>query len=386
MRTAIDARWIFGHTSGIGVYTRELIANIRNLDRDNEYILLFNSAELRDRTMKQTDCESASNFRARLLGYGLFSPMNQILLPRLLVEEKVDVYHSTNYMIPLPAFPRGRQGATACVVTIHDVIPLLFPGHAPRSRKARMFTLYKALMREVGRRADIILSDSKASGRDTAAQLHIEKESPSKIRTVYCGVSKRFRPMEKKPVSADNPDRTRMLLYVGRSDPYKNIATAVRALALAKERLPFPLELVIAGPEDSRYPETEALARKLGVEDKVIRKSNVSDDELVRLYNRADALIHPSRYEGFGLQVAEAMACGTPVVCSNAGSLPEVAGDAALTADPGDVEAFAANVVRILTDSELASSMIRRGIEQSGKFKWTHTAEQALSVYRELAK
>jgi len=286
-------------------------------------------------------------------------------------------------MIPLAAFPPGRPHGCRCVTTIHDVIPLIFPRHAPRSKKARLFPLYRRLMREVGARADAIITDSRASAHDVAHHLAIPDSRQNSIHTIHCGVDQRFAPSS-VPRTRNDGGGAR-LLYVGRSDPYKNVTTLIRAFAAARQQVPVPLRLTIAGSPDPRYPEAQALAREYDLEDSVHWTGYVSDDELLQLYQSCDALVHPSRYEGFGLQILEAMACGLPVITSNGGSLPEVAGDAAIVLSPDDTAGFAASIVKVLTDPSLAADLRRRGLAQAARFTWQATARATLAVYSALA-
>jgi glycosyltransferase involved in cell wall biosynthesis len=383
MKIAIDARWIFREISGIGAYTRELIRHLARLDRDNTYVLLFNDPAIRDRTLAETGLAAAPNFAAARVPYGVFSPLSQLLLPLRLARERVDLYHSPNYLIPLPAFPR-RPRRMKCAVTIHDVIPLLFPGHAPRSRKARLFPLYRRLMLEVGARADLIITDSLAARADTIRHLRIPPDREHKVRAVYCGVSERFRPPAARPPKDDRTPRS--LLYVGRSDPYKSLPTLIHAVAEAAQACAFPLVLTIAGTPDPRYPEARQAAAQLGIQDAVRWTGYVSDDDLLALYQQADVLVHPSQYEGFGLPVVEAMACGVPVICSSAGALPEVAGDAASLLAPDDVPEFARRIATVLSTPALAAEMSRKGLRQAAQFTWSRTAEETLRLYEGLGR
>jgi glycosyltransferase involved in cell wall biosynthesis len=388
MKIAIDARWIFPRISGIGAYTRELIHALAALDSENRYTILFDRADLRDRTGREAGLADHPNFESRVLPYGVFSARSQWSLPGFLRREKIDVFHSPNYMIPLAAFPRLRAGRTRAVVTIHDVIPLLFPNHAPRSRKSRFFFLYKWIMAEVARRADAIITDSETSRRDCLMLLGVGPCRAGQVTTIPIGVSPRFHPAGGKPAPRKDPADTatpRTCLYVGRADPYKNLSGLVRAFALARGRLPFPLRLVIAGPLDERYPEAPALARDLGVAEHVDWTGYLSDADLVRLYQQADLLALPSRYEGFGLPVVEAMACGTPVLISTAGALREVAGDAALTADPDDIGAMADRLQDILMKPDLAEKLVEDGLARAAAFTWARTAAETLALYGKIA-
>jgi alpha-1,3-rhamnosyl/mannosyltransferase len=384
MKIAIDARWIFPEISGIGAYTRELIKHLALLDRKNEYVILARNAALRDRTLSETNLKTAPNFSFRIIDCGVFSIWNQLLLPIFLRQNNFDIYHSTNYMIPLLAFPRSGSARTKCVVTIHDVIPMMFPTHAPKSKKARLFPIYRRLMLQIGARANAIITDSNASREDVIMHLQLDVSSKDKVRTVYCGVSDRFQPPPAR--TQRNGDETRTILYVGRSDPYKNVATLICAFSIARKRAPFPIRLTIAGSPDPRYPEAARLAAELGVQDAIEWTGYIPDAQLVAAYQQSDVLVHPSRYEGFGLQVAEAMACGLPVICSDAGALPEVAGDAAIMLKPDKVQGFAAKILNVLADPILAQQMSEKGQRQAAKFTWDRTAAETLAIYEEISR
>ena len=383
MRIAIDARWIFQHISGIGAYTRELITHLLAEDSRNTYLLLFDNAAIHDRTLGETGAGNAANAETALLPYGVFSPWNQLRLGSFLRRKAVDIYHSTNYMIPLLQFPKRRRGRIACVTTIHDVIPMIFPSHAPRSRKARVYPVYRRLMVEIGARSDLVITDSLASRDDIIKHLHIPGEDTARVRHVYCGVSDRF---HSGPTPAvPDPAAPATILYVGRTDPYKNVETLVRAFADARQQTSRPMKLQLVGAPDPRYPEPKRLAESLGITDAIHWTGYLDDDELAASYRAATVLVHPSRYEGFGLQVAEAMASGTPVICSRAGSLAEVAGDAAILLDEDDTAGFSSAITRVVDDPDFAAELSRKGRAQASQFTWTATARSTLALYEEVA-
>jgi glycosyltransferase involved in cell wall biosynthesis len=377
MRIAVDARWIFPQISGIGAYTVQLLENLAALDDCNDYLAVFRDSALLERTFAAPSLARSPRFRACLVPYGLFAPRNQWALPRLLKRERIDLYHAPNYMMPLfPAVCGARH--VRCVTTIHDVIPLAFPHHAPQSMKSRLFPLYRLLMRQVARRADAVLTVSQSSKRDIEHYLRVPARRREKIRVVYNGVSEQFRPrsVERSPAKT--------ILYVGRQDPYKNLCGLIEIFAKVRRRIRGPLRLVIAGADDPRYPESARRAAELDVERDILRTGYLTPEQLVDAYAQADVLAHPSFYEGFGLQVLEAMACGLPVVCSQRSSLPEVAGEAALLVDPDDHEAFAAAIERVLTRPAVAHDLIGRGLEQAARFHWNKTARETLRVYEEV--
>jgi len=380
-RIAIDARWIFREISGIGAYTRELMRRLPGLRPDIEFVFLFTDSAVESRTEKEVGLHGMVNVTTARVPYSVFSPRSQLDLPGVLRELGVTVFHAPNYMIPYRAFPRERSGPIRCVTTIHDVIPLLFPGHAPRSKKTRLFPLFRRLIRETARRADAILTVSEASRRDIIGQLAIPAGREDGVHVVYNGVDPRFRPARSAPPAGAGERR---ILCVGRADPYKNLATAVRAFHAARARLPFPARLILAGPRDDRYPEVPALARELGLGDSVQWTGYLHDDDLLKTYQRAHLLVQPSHYEGFGLPVLEAMACGVPVVCSNGGALPEVAGDAAPTLAPDDVDGYTDRIVDILTNPALHAQLRAKGLAQAAGFTWERTAHRTLDVYERL--
>jgi len=383
MRIAIDARWIFPEISGIGNYTRQLIRQLTRIDRDSEYLILFQDSSLLSRTVSETGIGEAPNFETVCVSYGVFSPASQFLLPLFLKRRKVDLFHSPNYMIPLLAFPRRRAGQIRAVTTIHDLIPMIFPDHAPKSRKSRVFPLFRRIMLEVGARSDAIITVSKASRNDIISHLRIPPEREDKVLAIYNGVSDLFKPShDRGAVGRSKTNAPRKILYVGRADPYKNLATLIKAVRILRDTFESPVSLKIAGSPDPRYPDPERLVRQLGLSDIVKWTGYVSDLKLVEAYQTADLLVHPARYEGFGLQIIEAMACGTPVVCSNRGALKEVAGDAAILVDPDDEIKLAGAIVEVLSQPSLAVEMSRKGLARASEFTWESAARETLDLYK----
>jgi len=376
MNIAIDARWIFAETSGIGQHTRLLIRSLSALAPDHRFLLLFDDAERAEAVKESTDCD----WPHEVLPYGLFSLDNQWKLARFLRERHIDLYHSTNYMMPLPGFPRRRPGPVKAVITIHDLIPMVYRDHAPRSRKSRLYPLYALLMRQVAARADGIITVSDSSRRDVIERLGLPQREHDKVRVVYNGLDPVFH--EPHDVPRHDPPE---ILYVGRLDPYKNVPQLVSSFSEARRDLPRGTRLRIIGPPDERYPEAMSLARQLDLFPFMDWEGHVDDATLLEAYRRASLVVLPSEYEGFGLPVAEAMACGTPVICSNASSLPEVAGDAARYVGPGDLFALADALKEVMNAPKLREEMVRKGLEQARRFQAHRMAEETLAVYQNVA-
>jgi len=379
MKIVIDARWIFGELSGIGLYTQELIRALAALDRQHDYVLLFQQPEIMARVAAYAGLAAAPNFRAELVSYGLFSLANQIRLPGLLRRWDADVFHSPNYMIPFRAFPAGGRRPIRCVVTIHDLIPLLFPEWTPKAKKTRLLPVFRRVMQAVGARADLILTVSEVSRQDILRVMRIPDERQAKVLAIPNGVAAEYQPAA--VVRAGTGKQT--LLYVGRFDPYKNVVGLLAAFEQLRLQMPGAVRLVIAGAPDPRYPEALNFARQHNLDADIEWRGYVSGRQLVAAYQQADVFVLPSRYEGFGLTVLEAMACGTPVVCSNVSSLPEVAGDAALLVVPDDAAKIAEAIRRVFVEPGLATALREKGLRRAAKFSWQRTAELTLRAYEQ---
>ena len=379
-RVAVDARWVFPELSGIGRYTLELLKQLGEIGGAFRFLVLARDAERRDFVAREAGLAGKANFEFAELPYGPFSARGQFAAARLLRERGVAVYHSTNFMVPLPAFPRRKPHAIRCLCNIHDLIPMVHPEFTPKALKTRFFPVYRALMHEIARRTDAVATGSESAKRDIVRLLGIPE---GRIAVAPDGVAGRYGPGGDKPSARGGP---KTVLYVGRSDPYKNVPGLVAAFARLVREGGVDARLRIVGPPDARYPEADETARRLGVADRVERSGYLDDAGLVQAYRDADVLALLSRYEGFGLPVLEAMACGTPVVCSHAASLPEVAGAAARLVAPDDVAGAAAALKAILTDPAEAARLRAAGLAQAKKFTWRTAAEAVLRLYGELAR
>jgi glycosyltransferase involved in cell wall biosynthesis len=374
----IDARWIKEKIAGIGRYTAYLIRYLAELDGKNRYLILFQNDQLRDRIWRELNLDRMPRFRACVFPHGVFSLQNQLFLPRLLKKEKTDIFHSPNFMAPLPPISAGL------VITVHDIIPLKFPHFAPRSKKSRFFFVYKGIMRWVTTIADAIIADSEHSRRDILEFFPIPER---KVHTVYLGVDPKYRLLPDgvdREVKKELDIKDKLAVFAGRADPYKNLITLVKAMEILNGTAAFHLTIVVAGERDPRYRKVEDYISFKGLNDSVRFAGSFAETELIRLYNAADLLVLPSLYEGFGLPPLEAMACGTPVICSNRSSLPEVVGDAGILIDPLDEHALADAINRVITDRALRDSLIEKGIRRAALFPWRKTAEKTLELYNSL--
>ena len=374
MKTAVfDARWILPTPSGIGVYAREVAARLPARLPGWRFVFLM-----------RPDVAAALPGERVALPYGPLSPRNQFRLPGALRRLGADLYHTPNFMLPYRAFRRGGGGRTRCLATIHDVIPLVVPDYAPASRTARLRPLFRACLRESARRADVLFTVSETSRADIVRALGLAPADAARVRAVHNGVDDAFfdAAAGREPPKAAADPAPRTILYVGRADPYKNVPLLVEAFAAACARAPWPLRLAVVGARDPRYPEAEARARALGVADAVEFAGAVPFSDLVARYRAADLLVHPSRYEGFGLQLAEAFASGLPALCSDGGAAPEVAGDAARVVPlAGGAPAFADAMLALLADPAALARLAAAGRARAACFTWDCAADRLAAAY-----
>ncbi|TAK25763.1 MAG: glycosyltransferase family 1 protein [Chloroflexota bacterium] len=290
------------------------------------------------------------------------------------LDDQVDLIHYPYFAAPFSS----RQPV---IVTIHDLIPLVLREY----RASASVRAYMWLQSVTVRRARLILADSHASRDDIVARLRIPEQ---RVRVVHLGVDEVYRPRSREEIAVARehlglPER--FILYAGGLDVRKNVERLILAYARVRAANRIVEPLAITGDPDRRgalYRPLRPLVERLGLRDHVRFLGIVPEELMPALIGAATLYVYPSRYEGFGLPVLEAMASGVPVACSNAGSLPEVSGDAAIVFSPDDEDALAAALARGLGDDPLRHDLIERGLRQSAQFSWERTAEMTLAAYR----
>ena len=357
--------------AGAGVYTYQLVRALAELPGEQRFFVfarpgLFDDVAAKQPRLRVIHIDSQS--RATRLAW------EQAILPLLLRRLRIDVLHSPHHHTPLAArLPR--------VVTFHDVTFLLLPSRYPPVRR-----LYMAgVTRAAARVADAIVTPSRTVQRDVTGRLGVPAE---RVVAIPEAAGPQFMPIEDERTLARVRQQhqlpSRYILSVGSLEPGKNRARLIEAYArLCSEGVECPL--VIVGQPAWRYEGDHELVRQLGLDGLVRFLGYVPDDDLPVLYSAATFLAFPSLYEGFGLPVLEAMACGTPVVTSDISAPAEVAGNAALLVDPYDVSALAQAMGRLLSDASLRAELSMRGLERARQFSWQRTARETLSLYQIVA-
>ena len=367
----LDARLVNESPSGIGVYATEMLRRIPRLAPDLRFLALFRSETIRDKALGG---DIPENVASAIIPYGPFSPKSQLLVPSFLRRIGAALYHTPHFVMPYLAFPRSLRGKCRCIANIHDIIPLVVPGYAPASRTSKFLGIYRECVRQAILRSHTVITGSCAARNDIERVFGLDA---SRCFVVFDGADLAGKSAEDHAPTkaADDTSTPRLLIYVGRMDPYKNVPMLVEAFQRIKAACPFPVRLKVIGPKDPRYPEAERRAAELGLSGDIAFTGFVSSAELAEAYRTADLLAHPSRYEGFGLQI------GTPVLCTDGGAQPEVAGGAAAIVPAGDVEAFAGAATAILRDPEKQEKMRSLGKARAARFTWDATARATLETY-----
>lgn len=378
MRIVVDARpAVFPQKTGVGYYTWHLLRLLPQVDPSTTYVAWYlNAGALLGGPRRPLRALAAHNLvhRGIPIPAAWFERLSERFdLPRIEWFTRPDVLFGPNF-VPPPT--RARR----LVVTVHDLAFRRFPETAPHSTRWWLARLDRTLGR-----ATRIIAVSESTRRDLLELYGVE---PARISVIPLGVDRSmFRP---SPRDATEGMRSRFgldgpyLLSVGGIEPRKNLPAVLSAFA----RLGPDLRLVIAGAGVDWNPEGTGLLREalrsLPAETRrrVVQTGYVSEGDKVALLSGAEALVYPSLYEGFGLPVLEAMACGTPVVTSDRSSLPEVAGEAALLVDPDDPEAIAVAVDRVLSEGRLREHLREAGLERAAGFTWEGTAQATADVLR----
>lgn len=369
MRVGLITYALDRRPTGIGRYTIELIRALHNLP-DKPDITLFASGGIEP--LADLNLPHISLTASKLLP-GLMT-IGQMMIRDAVRRHPVDIIHDLSGVTPM-FFGWQR---TKRVVTIHDVIPWRYPHTSTRLDRL----IYRHYLPHVLPRIDAVATVSECSQSDIT---HFFRVSPEKVHTTPEGVARYF-----VPANADTVERVKQLyqinqpylLCVGALQPRKNLPMVLEAFARIQAEIPH--QLVIVGSRNHPTSLISETIERLKLHDRVLFTGYMPDEDLPALYTGAHAFVFPSLYEGFGLPVLEAMACGTPVITSNTSSLPEVAGDAALLVSPDNCDELVHALRRLITDTDLHSGLRKRGMAHVANFTWERTARETLRIYHQV--
>lgn len=362
MKIVIAAWHLKDFNVGIGRYCRGLIVALGQIDKENEYHILVPEVAYPFPQFK--------NVHYHVIRFPFFKRrVWEQVAPQLV--GRYDVLH-----FPYDSSVAWKRGKF--VITIHDVKPLLFG--ALRPRLGLNNCVERLLVPDRHEQADHVLTVSECSRRDIMERLRFSAEH---VSVVYPGIDRdQFRPDFSVPSRSHSRP---YILCVAGSDPTKNVETLLDAFAQLPCELRETHDVVLVGDLRRRQDVRDRVGR-LGIAAQTKFAGVVDDVQLVSLYQHARVFVFPSRYEGFGFPVLEAMASGCPVITSNASSLPEVVGDAALLADPSDSNGFMRHLEQVLADEVLCRMLREKGLVRAAQFSWERTARETLRVYERVMK
>jgi glycosyltransferase involved in cell wall biosynthesis len=368
----IDTTCITQKKAGVGIYAKNLIRHLLSSHSDVHLYLLvhdddpdFNYSGHPDVTMISVPAKLFRRVALRFL-------LEQLFLPFLLAKHRIHVLHSLHYSFPL-LHPGVKQ-----VVTLHDMTSFKMPEvHLPLK-----VIYFHVFIRAAVRYADKLIFVSNSAQQDCAAMFHLREQAST---VIHLGKADTFTP------SLGSSDHVRhkynlppiFLLYIGTIEPRKNLVRLVSAFA-SISNLHKDCVLVIAGMKGWMYDDLFKKVHDLNIESRVIFTGFVSEEDKLDLIQAATVFVYPSLYEGFGVPVLEAMACGIPTITSNISSLPEIAGNAALLVDPTSEDEIAAALNRLLSNPDLRRELSKKSILQAALFTWDKTATLTMNTYRSL--
>ncbi len=367
MKIGIEASPVINQ-GGLGSYTRSLVRGLSSIDPQGDYTLFFSP------TLPIAPLAGAERMRRVVVPTRNALARYFATFPLALDRERIDVIH-VQYAAP-PLCP------ARIVVTIHDLIHERHPEFYPHD----MVVKYRASVPLTVRNAVVVLTDSEYSKRDIVRRYCVP---PDKVVVALCAAESAFQQVHDAArlarVRAHYGTGDHFILSVGNIERRKNLKTLIAAYVRLLQAGVTCAKLVLVGSKGWLHDDVFVEARESGYVDQLIFTEFVPEEDLVALYNAAALFVYPSLFEGFGLPPLEAMACGTPVICSNTSSLPEVVGDAALMVDPLDVDGLAETMAQVLRDATLQARLSGQGLRRAALFSWDRTARITLDAYRRAA-
>jgi glycosyltransferase involved in cell wall biosynthesis len=384
LRIGINALFLQQPATGTGQHLFHLLQGLDQHDRENTYVLL--SPRFR-RAAAPRFPELSPRFR-NVQGVGALVRLGdnfeklwweQVGLLQACRRERLDLLHCPYFASPI-------LSSIPTVVTIHDVIPLLLPEYGARLA-GRLYTALAAL---ASKRARAIIAVSECSKRDIERTLGLPSE---RVHVIGNAVDESYQPIRDPRLLSAVRERyglgERFILYFGGFDVRKNVRRLIEAYARIRPHLDEPYQLVLAGRlhliGHPLYPDPRPLVRELGLTGDVVFTGQIREQDKPPLYSAATIFAFPSLYEGFGMPVLEAMACGAAVITSNCSALPEVAGDAAVLVDPHSTEAIATALLELLRDPARRAALGEAARARAARFSWGAVAQQTMQVYAQAA-
>ena len=374
MKIGIDARAL-SNRRGIGNVVFHLLDGLSKIPYDCSFVIYVEDSKSIELIPQD------SRFSVRVLRPKIYPIWEQFTLPFCVIKDKLDILHCPGNSAPI-FLPRSVK----LVISIMDVMFMF-----PESQLPKSSSWYQRIGREylkfivpfAAKRAAAITTISSSSCKDILQYIDVPED---RVRVIWlaanhaCGIIsdvKKLRAVRRKFMLIEP-----YVLALGALDPRKNTETILISFLKFKQQFSGKMKLAVVGLPPKGIKRFRLLAENLGISNDVVFAGFLSENDLVALYNAAEMLIYPSLYEGFGLPVLEAMICGTPVITSPSGSIPEIADDAAFMVDPYDSDAIANAIKEVLTNKVLSDSLVKKGMQRAGMFSWQLAAEKTFAVYQ----
>jgi glycosyltransferase involved in cell wall biosynthesis len=360
MRIGINCSVISGRLTGVGYYVSHLVDALIRFEKGHEWVLLGLDSEV---AAFSAACNVSVIAAPALHGWRRIA-WEQQALPRLVKREGLDLLHC-------PDFSRPLLTSTPVVNTFHDL-----------SYYARgFFSVPKLAYKRALTRVSVLKSSSLiAVSRFTRDQL-VERFAvdPVKVKVIYSGV-------EIPAAAPVDPPSQPFVLFVGTLEKRKNVRCLIEAFTKLNKEREMPYRLVLAGQQGEDWPEVASALEASSVRRQIEVLGYVSQADIYRLYRSADLLVYPSYYEGFGLPIIEAMACGLPVICSSTTALPEAGGEAAIYFNPQSPDELKQAMQRVLSSTDLRAQMRQKGLQHAARFSWEKCARQHCELYQQTSQ
>jgi glycosyltransferase involved in cell wall biosynthesis len=377
MIITIDTRWIRSYkVDGISRVTFNIVKNTLTLDKKNKYQLLFCDAGIKKLIQKELT-SSFHNYKFIKTDIQVLSLREVFNFRKFLTSINTEIFYSPFYI----TFPFSKSFKT--IITIYDLIYFFFSKILSKSSlRWRLFYKFLWPTKYLLNKADYVVTSSQNTKKDLIKYFKIASD---KIKVIYCGTHADLCEITPKHNINKYHLPNKYILYVGRLDPYKNIAGLIEAYNLLNKSIREKIKLVIVGDKKSPYyPSLRHLVTEYNLEKDVIFTGYIPEQDLPNIYKKALIFTFPSLYEGFGLPVLEAMACGVPVLTSNKSSLLEIAGNAALLVNPKDIEEISRGIETLLMNDKLRNDLIEKGVNQVKKFSWKKSAEKLIKIFEKV--
>jgi glycosyltransferase involved in cell wall biosynthesis len=360
------------HLGGIGIYTKEIVKNLINIDRNTQYILIYPSFGQAHKLFGQfSSYENVVEVYSKsLVPHAIY--WDNFIVPQIAKEYHIDLIFNPFLSVPIP-------GDFKKIFVMHGHEWFTMP---------EVFWLSERVIGKIRMRAIMKTADKIISISNTMSALCAQKTGlpDSKFRTIYHGVDESFRPITDNTIldvvkqKYNLPEK--FILFIGGLYPQKNFSALVKAFSLMVNDVPH--QLVVAGKARWKYKNDLKLIEEKGLETRIQLLGWVNPEEIPALYNLADCFVYPSLYEGFGLCLVEAMATGCPVVAASTGALPEIAQDAALLVDPQNYPQMQEAILKVISDTGLRHDLIQKGRLRAKDFTWEKCAEETLKLFYEV--